>query len=64
MRSKMVPSLVQTGCSNGWSDRAQKLYGSRLNAPGTLPLVTPEPALAEKAVSDAHSLWVICVATD
>ncbi|KAH0445655.1 hypothetical protein KCU90_g137, partial [Aureobasidium melanogenum] len=31
-----------------------------LKAPGTLPLFTPAPALAEKAVSEAHSLEKIC----
>ena len=58
--SKIVPSAVHTGDLKGWSDRAQKLYGRRLKVlSGALDLARPEPALAEYASSDAHSLWVI-----
>lgn len=58
--SKIVPSDVQTGDLKGWRDRAQKLKGRRLNVlSGAFDLEMPEPALAEYASSDAHSLWVI-----
>lgn len=58
--SKMVPSEVQTGDLKGWRETAQKLYGRRLKgAPAPEALARPEPALAEKASSEAHSLWVI-----
>jgi hypothetical protein len=60
VRSKMVPSAVQTGCSKGWRDTAQKLKGSLLKlAPATPALRAFEPADAPKASSLAHSLWVI-----
>ena len=58
--SKIVPSVVQTGVLKGCRDRAQKLNGRRLNVlSGTFDLRRPEPALAEYASSEAHSLWVI-----
>ena len=39
---------------------AQKLNGRRLKGtPVPEAFVRPEPALAEKASSEAHSLWVI-----
>ena len=58
--SKIVPSDVQTGVLNGWRERAQKLKGRRLKElSGAIDLERPEPALAEYASSEAHSLWVI-----
>ncbi|KAL8814088.1 MAG: hypothetical protein Q9191_008576, partial [Dirinaria sp. TL-2023a] len=56
--SKMVPSGVHTGVWNGWSEIAQKLNGRRLKgaAPSAEAFETPEPALAEKASEDDHSL--------
>lgn len=58
--SKIVPSEVQTGDLKGWRDRAQKLKGRRLKVlSGAFDLDSPEPALAEYASSEAHSLWVI-----
>ena len=58
--SKIVPSVVQTGDLTGWRDRAQKLKGRRLKVlSGAFDLERPEPALAEYASSEAHSLWVI-----
>ena len=58
--SKVVPSDVQAGDLKGWRDRAQKLKGRRLNVlSGAFDLERPEPALAEYASSEAHSLWVI-----
>ena len=58
--SKMVPPAVQTGDLKGWSDRAQKLNGRRLKVlSGAFDLERPDPALAEYASSEAHSLWVI-----
>ena len=58
--SKIVPSVVQTGVLKGWRDRAQKLKGRRLKVlSGAFDLESPEPALAEYASSEAHSLWVI-----
>ena len=61
VRSKVVPSAVQTGCSNGWRDTAQKLKGSRLKlAAGPFDLRAFAPADAPKASSLDHSLWVIC----
>ena len=58
--SKTVPSDVQTGDLKGWRDKAQKLKGSRLKVlSGAFNLEIPEPALAEYASSEAHSLWVI-----
>ena len=58
--SKMWPSGLQTGDLNGWRETAQKLKGKRLNVvSGALDFAIPEPALAEYASSDAHSLWVI-----
>ena len=58
--SKIAPSLVHTGVLNGWRETAQTLNGSRLkDASGPLDLAVPEPALAEYASSEAHSLWVI-----
>ena len=56
MRSKVVPLAVQTGCSKGCRDRAQKLKGSRLDARAFSAFATLDPELAEKASSDAHSL--------
>ena len=59
MSSKIVPVEVQTGCSKGWRDRAQKLKGSRLNdawvVPAFLESETPAPALAEKLSAEDHS---------
>ena len=58
--SKIVPWVVQTGDLKGCKERAQKLKGSRLKVlSGAFDLERPEPALAEYASSDAHSLWVI-----
>ena len=58
--SKIVPSVVQTGDLKGWRESAQKLKGSRLKVlSGALDLAKPDPALAEYASSEAHSLWVI-----
>ena len=58
--SKIVPSGAQTGEWKGCSDIAQKLKGSRLKgAPSVEALERVEPALAEKASEEAHSLWVI-----
>lgn len=58
--SKIVPSVVQTGDLKGCSDKAQKLKGRRLKVvSGAFDLERPEPALAEYASSEAHSLWVI-----
>jgi hypothetical protein len=60
VRSKIVPSAVQTGCSKGCSDTAQKLKGSLLKlAPATPALRAFEPADAPNASSLDHSLWVI-----
>lgn len=62
VRSNIVPSLVQTGCSKGWRDTAQKLNGRRLKlapAPAFADLRAFAPALAEKASSLDHSLCVI-----
>jgi len=56
----MVPSTVQTGCSKGCRDTAQKLNGNLLKlAPATPVLRALEPADAPKASSLDHSLWVI-----
>lgn len=58
--SKMVPSGAQTGDLKGCSDTAQKLKGRRRKgAPSLDALERPEPALAEKASDEPHSLWVI-----
>ena len=55
--SKMVPSAVQTGVLKGCRDTAQKLKGRRLKvASEAFDLAMPEPALAEYASSEAHSL--------
>lgn len=62
VRSKIVPDCVQTGCSNGWSEREQNLKGSRLKEASPTPRLafpTPAPALAEYASSEAHSECVI-----
>lgn len=60
MRSNIVPSAVQTGCSKGWSETAQKLNGSRLKlAPALSDFRALAPADALKASSEDHSLWVI-----
>lgn len=66
VNSKVTPLLVQTGCENGWRDKAQKLNGSRLNEappPGGWNLfladATPAPTLAEYASPEDHSEWVI-----
>jgi hypothetical protein len=64
VRSKIVPAGVQTGCANGCRESEQKLKGRRLNGawpPPRLALLTPAPALAEKASSDAHSECVIYI---
>ena len=56
----MAPSVVQTGDLKGCRERAQKLKGRRLKVvSGAFDLERPEPALAEYASSEAHSLWVI-----
>ena len=58
----MVPSTVLTGCVKGCKETAQKLNGRRLKldpTTGDLWFLTPEPALAEKASSEAHSECVI-----
>lgn len=58
--SKIVPSGAQTGVWKGCRDTAQKLKGRRLKgAPSADGLERPEPALAEKASEELHSLWVI-----
>lgn len=58
--SKIEPSGAQTGDLNGWREMAQKLNGSLLKgALAPEAFARPEPALAEKASSEAHSLWVI-----
>ena len=58
--SKIAPSGVQTGDLKGWSEMAQKLNGRRLKAAlEPEAFARPEPALAEKALSEAHSLCVI-----
>ena len=63
VRSKIVPLAVQTGCSNGCNETAQKLKGSRLKlAPTLVDLRAFAPAAAPKASSEDHSLWVICEA--
>jgi len=55
--SKTVPSAVQTGVLNGCRETAQKLKGRRLKvASGAFDFAIPEPALAEYASSEAHSL--------
>ena len=60
--SKIEPSGEQTGDLKGWSEMAQKLNGSLLKgAPAPEAFARPEPALAEKASSEAHSLWVIWI---
>ena len=59
--SKIVPSDVQTGLTKGWRETAQKLKGRRLNVVSAdFDFARPEPALAEYASSEAHSLCVIC----
>lgn len=63
VKSNMVPSLVQTGCSKGWRETEQKLKGRRLKlapTPALADLRAFAPALAENASSLDHSLWVIC----
>ena len=58
--SKIVPSGVQTGELKGCRDIAQKLKGRRLNGVDSKEVLErPEPALAEKASDEPHSLWVI-----
>ena len=48
VRSKIVPSAVQTGWEKGWRETAQKLKGRRLkDEPDGLTCRVPEPALAE-----------------
>ena len=62
VRSKMVPWAVQTGCSKGWSETAQKLKGRRLKLAPTAAFADLRafaPAAALKASSEDHSLWVI-----
>lgn len=61
VRSNVVPSAVQTGCSKGWRETAQKLKGRRLKeAPGRSVLRAFAPAEAPKASSLLHSECVIC----
>jgi hypothetical protein len=58
--SNIVPSKLQTGVLKGWRETAQKLKGRRLNVEsGAFDFAIPEPALAEYASSEAHSLCVI-----
>lgn len=58
--SKMVPSGAQTGVWKGCSETAQKLNGRRLKGvPSVDDLERPDPALAENASEEPHSLWVI-----
>ena len=58
--SKTVPSAVQTEMLNGWRETAQKLNGRRLKVvSASFDFEMPEPALAEYASSEAHSLCVI-----
>lgn len=58
--SNIVPSEVQTGVLKGWRETAQKLKGRRLNVEsGAFDFAIPEPALAEYASSETHSLCVI-----
>ena len=57
--SNIVPSAVQTGWENGCREMAQKLNGRRLKEPSAFADLVPDPALAEYASSEAHSLWVI-----
>ena len=58
--SKIVPSDMQTGFVKGWRETAQKLKGRRLKVVSpAFDLARPEPALAEYASSEAHSLCVI-----
>lgn len=63
VRSNMVPSEVQTGCSNGCSETAQKLKGSRLKLlwprPAFVAFRAFDPALALNASVLDHSLWVM-----
>ena len=60
LKSKIVPSAVQTGLVKGWREMAQKLKGRRLKVvSAALDFTSPEPALAEYASSEAHSLCVI-----
>lgn len=55
--SNIVPSGEQAGVWNGWREAAQKLKGRRLKVESAaLDLARPEPALAEYASSEAHSL--------
>lgn len=62
VRSNIVPSAVETGCSKGCNETAQKLNGSLLKlAPRLAALRAFAPADAEKASSEDHSLWVIYV---
>ena len=57
----MVPSAVQTGCSKGWSETAQKLKGRRLKVVSApLALRTLAPAEGPNALSLDHSECVIC----
>lgn len=59
--SKIVPSDVQTGLTKGRRDTAQELKGRRLKVVSAdFDFARPEPALAEYASSEAHSLCVIC----
>ena len=57
--SNIDPSAVQTGCAKGCREMAQKLNGRRLKVVSALVDLAAEPALAEYASSEAHSLWVI-----
>ena len=54
--SKTVPSDVQTGCSKGWRDSAQKRKGSRRKG---RVVFERKPWEAPKLSAEAHSLWVM-----
>ena len=58
--SNIVPSNVHTGVVKGWRETAQKLKGRRLKVLSVrLEEARLEPALAEYAESEDHSLCVI-----
>lgn len=62
VRSNIVPCAVQTGCSKGCNETAQKLNGRRLKlAPTLVAFRALAPAAAPNASSEDHSLWVICI---
>ena len=54
--SNMDPSGVQIGCAKGCREMAQKLKGRRLKVVSAFVDRASEPALAEYASSEAHSL--------